>query len=534
MKKKDTRSILEKQLQSVSGSWERLPILLELSDDPFHPDQALDCAREAHAIARELNDPYWTACSLRQLSLHRMRKGNYAEGVACLKEASTIFASINDTPNKSYTDLSLAQTLVSVGEFDQAMRTLLELYPIFRDLDDQYRLSGLYGCMGNIYRILGDHSRGLKLFRRAINISLKQGDLQDTGRYYAYLAGSYKMLEDSPTYRKYMRKSLAAHYKAGHLPGIAVALGNIGNSYIDERRYPKAEKYVRLSGKIYRKLGYVAHEALSWGRLGGVYHDRNEIEKAYRCHRKSLALARDSDEAFTLSTICSSFGGFCILNDRMQEGINLLKEAIALMERFGNTYHQFRAYETLGDAYEMIGDTTAALACFRKYKEIKEEFLSSQKIREAGRMEISMRLKSIRKELQKERSQTSHLKKQIEEQEAELVSLTLSLLGKGEHTGKHPGTDPNLEKPASTNWEIFARQFHKIHNDFYFKLLRKYDTLTPAEIKVCSLIRIGLSSKEIADLLCISKRTVDTHRVRIHKKMNLPRGTHLTGHITRM
>ena len=533
MKIKDTRKILEKQLQSATGPWERLPILLELSRNPFHPDYALDRGREAYAIAKELNDSYWIACSLRQLSLHRMRKGNYAEGVDCLKEASKIFKSINDIPNKSYTDLSLAQTLVSVGEFDQAMRILMELYPMFRELDDQYRLSCLYGCMGNIYRILGDHSRGLKFFRRAINIALKLGHLQDTGRYYAYLAASYKMLEDSPMYRKYMRKSLAAHYKAGHLPGIAVALGNIGNSYIDERLYPKAEKYVRLSGKIYRRLGYVAHEALSWGRLGGIYHDRGETDKAYRCHLKGLELARDSDEAFTLSTICSSFGGFCILNDRLQEGIGYLKEAIALMERFGNTYHQFRAYETLGDAYDMIGDTAAALASFRKYKQIKEEFLSSQKIREAGRMEMSLRLKSIRRELHRERSQTSHLTKQIEEQEEELVSLTLSLLGKSEHTDQRVN-DPVLGKPASTNWEIFARQFHKIHNDFYFKLLREYDTLTPAEIKVCSLVRIGLSSKEIAELLCISKRTVDTHRVRIHKKMNLPRGTHLTGHIARM
>ena len=47
--------------------------------------------------------------------------------------------------------------------------------------------------------------------------------------------------------------------------------------------------------------------------------------------------------------------------------------------------------------------------------------------------------------------------------------------------------------------------------------------LTRREIQVCELVRQGLSTKEIAGLLGISKRSVDTHRTRIRKKLGLPR-----------
>ena len=46
-------------------------------------------------------------------------------------------------------------------------------------------------------------------------------------------------------------------------------------------------------------------------------------------------------------------------------------------------------------------------------------------------------------------------------------------------------------------------------------------TLTPNELEVANMIRDGLLSKEIADQLCISIRTVETHRLNIRKKLGM-------------
>ena len=53
------------------------------------------------------------------------------------------------------------------------------------------------------------------------------------------------------------------------------------------------------------------------------------------------------------------------------------------------------------------------------------------------------------------------------------------------------------------------------------------DRLTTREREVVKLIAEGRSSKEIADLLCISVRTVDNHRARIMEKLNLKKATDL-------
>ena len=41
------------------------------------------------------------------------------------------------------------------------------------------------------------------------------------------------------------------------------------------------------------------------------------------------------------------------------------------------------------------------------------------------------------------------------------------------------------------------------------------------ELRVCTLIKMGYDTNEIAGLLWISKRGVDQHRYRIKKKLNI-------------
>lgn len=52
-------------------------------------------------------------------------------------------------------------------------------------------------------------------------------------------------------------------------------------------------------------------------------------------------------------------------------------------------------------------------------------------------------------------------------------------------------------------------------------LTNKHDVLSDREIEVIELFAEGLSYSEIADKLCISKRTVETHKKNIMEKLNL-------------
>lgn len=78
------------------------------------------------------------------------------------------------------------------------------------------------------------------------------------------------------------------------------------------------------------------------------------------------------------------------------------------------------------------------------------------------------------------------------------------------------------------NWESFEQQFKLVHYDFIGRLLERYPTLTPIEVKVGALLRMNLSTKEIASLLYQSPRSIESYRYRLRSKMDIPSTTNLS------
>lgn len=61
--------------------------------------------------------------------------------------------------------------------------------------------------------------------------------------------------------------------------------------------------------------------------------------------------------------------------------------------------------------------------------------------------------------------------------------------------------------------------------------LRAYERLTPAEIEVAELVRLGCSSKDIARRLLRARSTVEFHRDGIRRKLGLARRANLRSHL---
>ena len=70
-------------------------------------------------------------------------------------------------------------------------------------------------------------------------------------------------------------------------------------------------------------------------------------------------------------------------------------------------------------------------------------------------------------------------------------------------------------------WEIFEYNFKQVHEEFFNQLKSKFPHLTHKDLKICAYIKMSLSNKEIAPLMNISTRGVETHRYRLKRKLQL-------------
>lgn len=73
------------------------------------------------------------------------------------------------------------------------------------------------------------------------------------------------------------------------------------------------------------------------------------------------------------------------------------------------------------------------------------------------------------------------------------------------------------------NWEEFETRFIAVNKDFYKRLRERFPKLTQGDQKLCALIKLNFSSKDMAKLIGISVDSVHTTRYRLRKKLKLPR-----------
>lgn len=70
-------------------------------------------------------------------------------------------------------------------------------------------------------------------------------------------------------------------------------------------------------------------------------------------------------------------------------------------------------------------------------------------------------------------------------------------------------------------WNIYHNNFDLIHENFFRNLVASYPTLTPVDLRFCALLRLNLSTKDIAKFTSLTVRGVETARYRLRKKLGI-------------
>jgi PiT family inorganic phosphate transporter len=178
----------------------------------------------------------------------------------------------------------------------------------------------------------------------------------------------------------------------------------------------------------------------------------------------------------------------------------------------------------------------------RKSSQTKEEASSDRLLK----YESEERL--LQSELQKVNTENVKLEKQIEHKRKEQMGIALSIIQKNQFLEKlKTKIDKIILKPDLKAEELitlkkliidnlsidkererFNFYVNELNTDFYLRLLNRFPDLSENEQRLAALIRLNLSSKEIASILNISTKSVEINRHRLRKKMRLKRKENLT------
>jgi len=149
--------------------------------------------------------------------------------------------------------------------------------------------------------------------------------------------------------------------------------------------------------------------------------------------------------------------------------------------------------------YDITERKLAHLALHKREKELQ--------IKTEGLEEINTALKVLLKKRQEDKTD---LEENVLHNIREVIVPYLEKLSKS-----------GLTERQEAYLEIIKSNLNGIISPFSRKLTSTYLKFTPGELQIANLIKQGKSTKEIADLLCLSPETISFHRKNIRKKIGI-------------
>lgn len=142
-------------------------------------------------------------------------------------------------------------------------------------------------------------------------------------------------------------------------------------------------------------------------------------------------------------------------------------------------------------------------------------------------MDLYTKISAIERNMSHIQSQNELLKTYIEQKESEKQEVADTIKRNVKRYIKpvlYQMRDSFADKPAETDMVDFLDSLLENIVAPYLAGPAGFSDFSPRELEIMAMIRAGNTSKEIADTLCLSKKTVDFHRSNIRAKLRLTPG----------
>jgi tetratricopeptide (TPR) repeat protein len=488
------------------------------------------------------------------------------------QEAKTLAEKLNYLSGIAMANRVIGVSYWSRGDFFKSLTYLFESREVYKQIHDQLGEANSTMNIGLIYEDQKDYGRALENFQYAIQLFEKENRLDRIGITYNKIGTVYLEKGDFTKSRQYLSKAYEIHQKNNFSFGIMETSNRLGLLYREEGNYESAKEYLSRSlnlAKINKDQEHIiknlenlasiailenhfdqakkyldqtlpmakTHHYLKW--LGDIYKDYHEIYFARNNFQQALfyyeqhEIIKDSifsqDKATQIANLELEYQ-----TTQHQQALRLREQQVLLLQQQNKTDRIINIVLISSIAFLMI----VGVYVFRNQR-IK--FKQKQIIADRDAQLTQSELENIRLS-EKELNQTLDFKNK------ELTSYTVNFIRKNELIENLKDTINKLQQDhpeqarefnslsslvqqnssIDRDWEDFKRTFENVHHHFFSRLLKYNPELTQAELRLCALVCLNLTVKEMSSLMGISPDSAKTARYRLRKKLNLNQDQNLT------
>jgi len=176
------------------------------------------------------------------------------------------------------------------------------------------------------------------------------------------------------------------------------------------------------------------------------------------------------------------------------------------------------------------------IVSLRKKKRVNEEKLATKnKLLEYEKKLVAEKLKNEKFNKAQYVNQLNDVTEQLHDNKKELEKLEQDLDRiKSEKfsqlTKKNKSITETVLKISQSkqDWETFMEYFKENYHGYIERLQARFPDLNANELRLCALLKINLTTKEIAALLNITPASLRTSKYRLRKKLNLQEVSHIS------
>ncbi|MDG5490718.1 tetratricopeptide repeat protein [Psychroserpens sp. SPM9] len=419
------------------------------------------------------------------------------------QKAYNIYNETNNSEEASKTENNLSIIYARLNDKEKALKHFKNVYNYQVKENDSLRLAQILNNIGTLYLETNVDS-SLLYYQKAFEISKTLGNTSLSAYVYTNLARSYTSKNDSINAAYFLNKAISIA-NVVETPTKAFVYQSVSEYYLNRQENDSAIVYAKKTINLLKDNYY------SFSNKNAV----NTLYKAY-INKENYKDAAEYFEVF--NTIRDS------LNIE-EKAVNV--ERLKLQQEY-RTRAQIEALkaEKKQFKYILIGLSLIAsilllLILLIKYKNRITNNRLEKELLETKQKELSYSLDAKNKVLIGKAMTEMHRTDIINSILTDLKQIKLKAVKK-ETQQAIDFILKRLQRDLNTDiWQEFEVSFEQVHKSFYKNLTQNHPDLTPKDRRLCALLFLDLTSKEISQITGQSFKAVENARTRLRKKLNL-------------